>query len=161
MAKKNLRCIACASQLQKYDAQFVDEETFAFLKRLPAGVALGVYCNPCFDAQVKNELDRYTEKMARAKNVNIFYLTQSKESRFVRRIEKPIEVTGCHDREETILRLAFLAIEAGNNALVDVALNAGKITHDGGYKTSRWSGKAIPADIEESALKRRFMSSPN
>src|SRR5687768_3347715 len=123
MPKKNLQCHVCASSLHKSDAQFVDDETFSFLPKLPAGVSLGIYCNTCFDQHVRPALDDYNEKMERAKNVNIFYASQSRESRFVRRIEKPIHVTDCADREEVILRLAFLAVQADKNALVDVELS--------------------------------------
>jgi len=144
--------------MKKGEALFVDDESFALLETPP--VAPGAYCPACYDQQVWPALSEYNEQLERAKNVNMFYLSQSKESRFVRRIEKPISVKDCVDRQDAILRLAFIAVRAGKNALVDVDLSSSKI-RNGGYQTSSWSGRAIPADIEESALQRRFVGAPN
>jgi hypothetical protein len=160
MAKKTLPCHRCETQVSKTDAQFVDAETFAFLSKPPPGVDIGIYCHTCFDSHVQQELDRYNEKVERAKNVNIFYASQSKESRFVRRIERPIAVKDCTDRDEAILRLAFLAIEADKNALVDVALSTTKVRL-GSWQSSLWSGQGIPCNIAEAELQRKFMGTPN
>jgi len=96
-----------------------------------------------------------------AKNVNVFFASQSKESRFVRRIEKPIKVENCQDREEAVMRLAFLAIEANKNSIVDVDLVSMKVHKGGTWQSSLWSGRAIPADIDEAHLKRKYASAPN
>lgn len=142
----SLHCQICEGALAKGEAQFVDEETFAFLPKLPGGVVLGSYCVQCFDARIQPEIDAYEEKVALARDVNVYYVSQSKESRFVRRTEKPIKVENCTDRDEVVMRLAFLAVLAGKNSIVDVDLKAEKI-RNGGYQTSRWSGRGIPADI--------------
>jgi hypothetical protein len=155
-----LKCQICACELKKKEARFVDEESFAFLENPPAGISIGAYCNPCFDEKVQAELDRYNNQVEQAKDVNVFYLSQSRESRFVRRIEKPVQVKDCADRDEVILRLAFLAIQSGNNAIVDVDLSSQKIIN-GRWQTSSWSGRAIPAHIDPAALERRFMGAPN
>ncbi len=158
MPKPTLQCQVCKIALDKTQAQFVDEDTFAFLSHLPPGVSLGSYCFACFDQHVESELSGYNAKMELAKNINIFYLTQSKESRFVRRIEKPVKVENCLDRNELILRLAFRAVEANKNSLVDVDLLSTKI-RNGRWQTSRWSGRGIPASIDEVHLKRRSIYS--
>lgn len=153
-------CQHCALEVQKRDRQFVDEETFAFLDELPPGVAPGIYCPTCFETEVRPALAAYEETLAAAKNVNMFYLTQSKESRFVRRTEAPIQVQDCTDKDEAVLRLAFLAVRMGKNALLDVDLRSHKVL-DGRYQTSIWSGRAIPANIDEAQLQRRFPGTPN
>lgn len=160
MSKQHLQCQTCQCDLAKAEAQFVDEETFGLLSQPPEGVSLGVYCNPCFEAQVRPALDAYLEKVELAKNVNVFLATQSKESRFVRRTEKPIRVEECLDRDEALLRLALMAVELNKNALVDVDFSSRKI-RNGGWQTARWSGRGIPANIEESQLQRRFIGAPN
>jgi hypothetical protein len=156
--KRNLQCLSCQCELHKSEAQFVDEMTFAFYLKLPEGVQEGVYCAQCFDLKISSEIATYNEKLERAKNVNVFFATQSKESRFVRRIEKPVRVENCTDRDETVLRLAFLAVEANKNSIVDVDLKSTKVKN-GRWQTSIWSGQGIPADISESALNRRFLDS--
>lgn len=141
--------------------EFVDDETFAFLDRLPEGVALGAYCLPCFDVRVRPALDDYEDLMSAAENVNMFYLSQSKESRFVRRTERKIQVDNCTDKQEAILRLAFKAVQIGKNALVDVDLKSRKVIAAGGYQSSLWTGVAVPAVIDEAHLNRRFIGTPN
>lgn len=153
-------CQCCQKEIPKKERQFVDDETFAFFDQLPEGVNEGIYCFECFALHVQPALDRYSEILEAAKNVNMFYLTQSKESRFVRRLEAPITVADCTDKDETILRLAFKAVLAGKNALLDVDLKSHKIL-DGRYQTSIWSGRAVPANIDEVQLQRRFPGTPN
>lgn len=160
MEQNLLKCEACAGALSKGDANFVDEETFAFYAKMPEGISAGAYCHSCFEAKVRPALDEYNDLMERARNVNMFYLSQSKESRFVRRTEKPVRVKDCLDRDEAILRLAFLAVQAGKNALVDVDLSTTKVRNFA-YQSSLWHGQAIPANITESALNRRFLGAPN
>src|ERR1700722_15839496 len=111
MPKQPHQCIVCQCQLTKSEAQFIDEDSFSFLAKLPTGVLPGSYFPSCFDGHVKTEIGRYNELMERAKNVNVFFASQGKESRFVRRSERPIQVEGCADRAEAILRLAFRAVE--------------------------------------------------
>jgi len=127
---------------------------------LPQGLSIGSYCAPCFDAQVRPELDHYLAQLEQAKNINVFYVTQSKETRFVRRTEKPIRVENCRDEDEVVMRLAFLAVQANKNTIVDVDLTSVKI-RNGAWQTSSWSGRAIPADVDERSLQRKFPGTPN
>ena len=155
-----LKCQICALALNKREAEFVDEDTFAFLSQLPCGVSEGSYCGSCFADRVKPELDQYNLKLDQARNVNVFYSSQSKESRFVRRSEKPIRVEDCDDQDDVIMRLAFMAVEAKLNSLVDLDLTSVKVKN-GKWQTSRWSGRAVPAQIDEKSLQRYFPSTPN
>src|SRR5437868_435731 len=99
-------CVVCTQEIDKSEIQYVDEETFAFMAKPPREIAVGAYCYPCFSEKVAPTLAIYEERMEQARNVNVFYASQSKESRFVRRSEKPIKVEKCGDRDETVLRLA-------------------------------------------------------
>lgn len=154
-------CQGCQNGIQKREVGFVDDETFAFLEALPEGVTPGAFCPSCFEERVRPALTAYQDLMAAAENVNMFYLSQSKESRFVRRTERRVQVDNCSDKQEAILRLAFKAVQIGKNALVDVDLRSRKVIAAGGYQTSLWAGVAIPADIDEAQLNRRFVGAPN
>jgi hypothetical protein len=158
--KPSLQCQICSTALSRSTTEFVDKETFAFLPALPAGVSAGAYCYTCFEAHVRQELDKYLEDVERAKNVNVFYTTQGKESRFIRRTEKPVQVKDCEDRDEAVLRLAFLAVLVNKNTLVDVELSSSKV-HNGKWKYSLWSGRGVPASVTDAALNRRFVGAPN
>ncbi len=105
----------------------------------------GRYCGPCFEEKVNPEIEKYYETMRRAKQVNVFTKTQTKETRLVKRSEKPIRVE-CWDREEALLRLGFEAARAGFNGLVDVDVIYEKV-RDHAYQTTRWIGVGIPAHL--------------
>jgi hypothetical protein len=154
------KCQFCDLALSKGEAQYVDETTFPFYKSLPEGVNLGTYCYSCYDRIVGPSLDIYNEKMEKAKNVNVFYFSQSKESRFVRRKERHIEVSNCEDKDDAILRLAFIAVEQGQNTLLDVEITTTK-TRNGGWQSSHCGARAIPAIVDEVKLQRRFPTTPN
>lgn len=151
-------CVQCATPIAKDDAQFIAEDTFEFLRQPP--VKVGCYCYQCYDRDVAPQIESYNAKMELAKNVNVFFSTQSKESRFVRRIEKPIRVEDCQDRDEAVMRLAFQAVEAGKNSIVDVSLTSTKV-RNGSWQTSIWSGRAIPAEIDQDQLNRKYAGAPN
>lgn len=84
--------------------------------------------------------------LAKARNVGIYFKDQGKETRLLKRSEKPVRVLDCPDREETLLRLAFLAVKAGFIGLLDVDIVATKV-RDGAYQTSSWSGSGIPSNL--------------
>ena len=156
----DLKCEGCNGSLGKGDAEFVDEDTFKYLRAMPKGLKAGAYCPQCFETSVRGHLDEYNELVERAGNVNVFFVSQSKESRFVRRIEKPVQVKDCEDREEAVMHLAFQAVKLGKNSLVDVDLKSEKL-RNAGYQTSVWSARGIPAQIDEAHLARRFRGVPN
>ena len=112
MAKKNLKCVVCEALLSKDETEIVDENTFTLLEKWPSGIKVGVHCFACFEAHVRADGDAYNEKVEQAKNVNVFYATQSKESRVGVRVGRPIEDKDCADLDEVVLRLAYKALES-------------------------------------------------
>lgn len=155
-AKAPLRCGLCDAALCKSCARFLDQDAFDFLQKKPAELEHSTYCSACFESKVAPELAAYEDTMERAKDVNVFFKAQSKESRFIKRTEKPIHVEECADRDEVVMKLAFRAAEAGFNVLLDVETSAKKI-HNGKWQTSVWSGSAIPASVDPKQLERKFL----
>jgi len=143
-------------------AQFVDEESFSFLKSIPAELGHSVYCGPCFDQQVAPEMAKYQEILDRAKDILVYEKTQGKETRYIKRLADPVLVADCADHDETILRLAFFAAKENYNALVDVDLRSKKVKV-GGYQTTIWSGSGVPAQVDASRLvkDRSIWQNPN
>ncbi len=92
--------------------------------------------------------------MELAKNVNIFLKNQSKESRIYKSDEPPITVEDFPDAEETLLRLAFKAVELKFNGLIAVDIYSKKV-RIGGYQTLSWSGTGIPTYIHNEKSLRK------
>lgn len=143
-SKANLQCAGCHEPVCKSCVQFVDEETFSFLDATPAGLSHGPYCYQCFDAKVQPEIAVYEELIERAKKLPIFTKDQGKETRLYKRAEQTFTVAHCVDREETVLRLAFQAVRAGFEMLIDVDLFSKKVK-DHAFQKAVWFGTGVPA----------------
>ena len=102
-----------------------------------------VYCPACYEGRVAPALHVYDEVMEKARQVAVYFKTQSKETRLMKRKQAPLSVEGCPDREEALMRLAFLAAKGGFGTLIDVDLIGDKV-RQGAYQTSVWRGTGIP-----------------
>jgi hypothetical protein len=145
-AQSSFRCGVCQCELCKKCTKFVQENEFSFMPKISQDLTHSIYCGQCYDQIVAPALEAYAKDMERAKNIFIFSKAQSKETRLMKRSTPPYQVKDCPDREETILRLAFLAAKDNFNAIIDVDVVADKICK-GKYQTSNWRGTAIPAQV--------------
>lgn len=120
------------------------------------------YCPECFNSQVQPEIEKYNELIEKARDINVFEKTQGKETRLIKRIEKPVKITDCPDRDEALLRLAFFAAEKNYNSIIDVDLIPKKV-QDGRYQKTIWSGSGVPANVSAHLLvkDRSIWSNPN
>ena len=146
-------CGVCEEPFCKKCSEIVSEEAFGFLSEVPEILTRKIYCRHCHDREVLPEKEKYDEILARAKEVFVFFKTQRKEIPLIRKSKVPVVVETCIDRDETILRLGFLAAEQNYNAIIEVDVNAKKIRNEA-YQTSVWSGSAIPADVDGSKVER-------
>ena len=145
--KAHFICGICKTKLCKSCVQLLTGNSFSFLQPCPEQLTHGAYCGSCFNEKVAPELESYQEVMVRAENIIVFFKTQGKETRLIKRAEKSLTVTDCEDRDETLLRLAFLAAKANFNGLIDVEITAEKV-FDHAYQTKKWSGKGVPAHLD-------------
>lgn len=148
-----MQCGICNCSVCKNCAVFLDEGHFNFLPKVPVELSHTTYCPTCFEAQVRPALEKYEEDMEKAKNILVFFSKQGKETRLISRKEKPFKVTDIWDRDEALLRLAFLAVQAGFNALIDVDLISEKVRINN-RQSLKWQGTGIPANVDERKLPR-------
>ena len=161
-AKVSHHCGLCNTPLCKTCAQFLQEEILHLLQTIPEKLSHPAYCWNCFLDQIAPDLDAYRELYERAKDVEIFKKSQSKESQRIKRENHPVTVKDCEDHDESIIRLAILAVQAGCNGLVDVQITSKKIKN-GGYTKTTWSASGIPARIENRHIIHNlsFTENPN
>lgn len=164
--KARLHCGVCQAAICKSCAVSTDEtgdySNFALMANVPQELVQPAYCPACFVEKVSPAYQRYLEILERAQNVIVYEKTQKKETRLMKRTQKPLRVESCPDRQETLMRLAFMAADAGFNGLIDVDLAYKKI-RGGSYQTTEWSGSGIPALIDEGRVPRdrSIWSNPN
>lgn len=113
---------------------------------LPEDLKNKTFCFNCYNQGISDRLIHYAEIVEKAKKVDVFSKIQSRETRRIKRSEPPVTVIDCEDREETLLRLAFLAADKGYSTIVDVDLKSKKIGEGKTYKRVVWSGSGIPVD---------------
>ncbi len=141
--KASAQCGLCGGPVCKKCLEKLPENHFSYLESVPPELSHTVYCGRCFDASVAQPLQNYDQLMEKAKAVFVFYRGQGEETRLMRRTEAPISIDGIADRAETLMRLAFRAVEAGFNTLVDVDILATKVRNEG-YQTTKWKGIGTP-----------------
>lgn len=151
--KAQLTCGLCESSVCKACAHILDENHFSFLQEIPAELKHEVYCHSCFVQTVQEPLTSYDQTMELAKNIDVFYKEQSKETRLLKRREGALKVQACADENETLLRLAFQAVKLGFNGLIDVEVKGQKV-RNGTYQTTTWNGTAIPSNVRKEKLLR-------
>lgn len=159
--KTPYQCGICSDSLCKSCVQFLPETAFQFMQSRPQELNHSTYCSVCFDQHVATALTNYEATLAQAQEILVFDKSQGKETRFVKRLEKPISVEGV-DEQDVTMKLAFIAVEKKYNALVDVDVKAVKV-RDGSYQTMAYSAKAIPANVSDRKLMkdRSLWSDPN
>ena len=117
------------------------------MAEIPADLKHTYYCGHCYDSIVEPALEEYQEVMERAKNAFVFFKTQRKEVPLIKKERITRYVDQNHDRDETILRLAFFAAELGHNAVIDCEVTSQKIRQND-YQTSVWQGEGVPATVD-------------
>ena len=151
--KGHFQCGACRCTLCKKCAQVLEKNSFPLLDPLPEVLKHKHYCVPCYNQTVGPALDDYQLKMRQAKQVFIFNAKKGEETRHYSRTEKKIQVEGCLDEREALIRLAFKTVSAGFNAAVDVTVAPKKIRNEG-YQTMRWHAVGIPTLVDAAKLNR-------
>lgn len=144
--KALIECECCHVDVCKYCAHILPEESFSFFAQKPAELSHRIYCHTCYLNHVEDSLEKYNLLMDQARNVQVYLSNQGKETRLVKRLEKPFKIENCADHNETMLRLAFFAAEKGFNTLVDVNITSKKI-REGAYQKLIWSGTAVPVQM--------------
>lgn len=149
--KANFQCGICQEHVCKSCAQFLND-SFSFLKKIPADLGHSTYCTNCFDEKVAGPLEAYNTTMEAAKEVMVFTKDQIKSTAHLKRREEPVTVEHCEDEQETMVRLAFFAAEKHFNCLLDVDISHRKIIV-GSHKKTVFSGTAIPTTIDPKAVR--------
>jgi len=147
-------CSLCFEHVCKKCVQKLSGETFAYLPVIPEDLSHIYYCGACFDQEVQPILTQYEEVLERAKSAFIFFKTQRKEIPLIKKSKELLSVQGRPDRDETILRLAYMAAELGFNAVVDVDAVSKKLRNHA-YQKHEWCGTGYPAQVDEIKLDRQ------
>jgi len=160
--KPSLECGLCKTAICKSCANFIESDQFSFLPQVPAELSHSTYCGACFSEKVAPELESYSLLMEKAREITVFEKSQGKETRLLKRTEKPLRVEGCADHDETVLRLAFFAAQKNFNAIIDVNVKAEKVRNQS-YQTTVFSGTAVPTDLQTHRLvkDRSIRHNPN
>ncbi len=106
-------CGVCSELVCKSCVQVLSDQAFALQPRLPEELSHIYYCFPCFEQHVVPAQEKYEGILGQAKEVLFFFQTQRKPIPLISKGNVQLQVAACVDRDETILRLGFMAAEQG------------------------------------------------
>jgi hypothetical protein len=146
-------CGLCGEPVCRSCESFVAEDAFSFLPTVAPELQLTHYCSFCHGEKIEPKLEEYREVLERARQVYFFFDTRKKPVPVLKRSRDAIEVARCADRDETILRLGFLAAFQGFNAVVDAEVVGDKVRNRA-YQTTAWRGRGWPAQVDAEKFER-------
>lgn len=160
--KAHLNCTFCNDKLCKSCAFIIDEDSFEFISEVPSGILHSISCNVCYFENVEPLIENHKNILERAKGVYVYGKEQGKETRLFKRKKGSIQVVDEPDHNRAILHLAFLTIQSGCNAMVDVEMKSKKVK-SGSYQTTLWSGVAKPVLVDPQKIERYIptLDNPN
>jgi hypothetical protein len=153
--KDDLSCELCHADLCKKCVQFLDAATFSFYTKIPNELSHTHYCQNCYAQTVESALEAYEEIIERARGSYVFFTSHRKQIPLLKKSKDSVRVENCEDRDETILRLAFLAAEQGYNSVMEVEVVCEKVRNEG-YQKSAWRAVGIPATVDAEKMERNF-----
>jgi hypothetical protein len=148
-------CGLCAGAVCRKCREKVAAGHFVYWGKLPVELSHTLYCGRCFDSVVAPKMQEYDTQVVLAKDVFVFHRGQGEETRHMKRTEVPLRVSGLTDRTDALMRLAFAAVQAGFNTLVDVDIKPEKVRSASGYQTTHWNGSGIPTNADGAAIHKR------
>ena len=161
--KNTMDCSHCQDVCCKACLTFVEtDQDFQFDSELSNKHKNQSYCPTCSAQVLATDLNLYEDTLQRAKEILVFDISQSKETRLLSRKEKPIKIFNEQDRQVITLKMAYKAAQLGFNAIIDCDIKAKKI-RDGSYQTTAYDGSCIPTQVSDNKLikDRSIWSNPN
>ncbi len=144
-------CGVCDEGVCRKCVQTTSDETFQFETEVAEILKKPRYCTRCWDEHVAEALNRYEEIVTRARQVAWLPKGYRVPVPVLRKANREARVEGCADRDEVIMKLAFIAARDDYNALVKGETQSKKVRNEG-WQTSSWSGWATPAYVDPRRL---------
>ena len=132
-------CIVC-----KKCSYFTDEMSFEYLSFLPEELQNKIFCPDCYNNGIDEKMELAQEHLEKARNVDVYLMNQTKETRLMDKRADPLFVTDCDSLEDALMHLAFLAAQLDYNTLINVDLKSRKEKISGNHKRLIWNGTGIP-----------------
>jgi hypothetical protein len=151
----SLNCGLCKGLVCKSCVEFIQADAFSFMTKLPEELTHSNYCLFCYSTHIQPAIRTYNQTMKRAKDIIIIDKPSRKPLPILDRSVEPLLVDGCPDREETVLRLGFMAAERGYNAVIKANI-AYKKVRNAGYQKMIWQGTGFPANLDAPKLEKQL-----
>jgi hypothetical protein len=145
--KTTLKCGICQDPLCRACIECLDDDAVSLMSVIPPELTHRSYCPNCYAQKVEPQIRAYEEIVEKAEDINLFYIKEGKATRLMKRMEKPFQVNNCRDKNQAIMRLAYLAAKSNFNTLIDIDISVVR-TRINSYKTSIWQGSAVPTNLK-------------
>ncbi len=145
-SKVTAECGECHVPLCRKCARFLEEGSFSFFSKEGPELKHTWYCVDCDETILEPARATLAETREKAEDVLVFFTTQKRNPPLLGKAKSAVKVDACPDRDETILRLAYMAAEQGFNAIIEVEVESAKVRNEG-WQTSVWKGTGVPAQV--------------
>lgn len=140
-------CGLCERHVCKNCVQFLEADKFRFLPEPPSFAGHGIFCVDCFEEQVRPEVEKYDEVLARSEQVKLVRASFHGYIPVFRKADRPTEVKDDAGRGIATWRLKFLCALAGYDTVIEFEAEHSK-TRNHGWESKVWraSGRFVDLD---------------
>jgi hypothetical protein len=153
--KANLTCGLCKKVVCKNCEEFLEPDYFSFWEKPDQNLLLAHFCAECFCETIGPIKEKYDSILNLAKEINIFFAADPHPPHPIRKHHKLVSIKDCVDRDESILRLAFRAVELGYNSLMQVTTTAKQVRNHA-HQKNVWDATGLPAEIDLEKYFKRY-----
>ena len=145
-------CGLCSEHTCKACTQFMGEDYFSYMAKIPDDLKHTNYCPSCFNAKVSDAKDEYDDTMTKAEDIIIYSKDQAKLTRLLDPKSPPYHVQNCEDEKEALMRMSFFAVQAGFNCLMRVEFKTSKVIK-GSHKKTMHEAWGTPITIDPTKIR--------
>ncbi len=131
-------CGLCERAVCKNCVAFLEADKLRFHPNPPAFARHGIFCADCFESEVRAEVEKYEEVLARSEQVKIVRASFHGYIPCLRKADRTTEVNDDAGRGIAIWRLKFLCAWEGFDTVIELDTKHKKVRNEG-WENKVWS----------------------
>jgi hypothetical protein len=135
-----MQCTNCQRSICKKCREILEPEAYLFHPKPPKSFRGKIFCYPCFDAEIRPELEQYETLVERALDLPKHKKGQKNLLKIRKREQIAETVKEFREEGQAILQLQVLAVYRNFDAVCDLETSFKKVRKHG-YEHKEWSAK--------------------
>ncbi len=135
-----VQCENCRRSICKSCREILEPEAYAYHPKPPKIFRGKIFCYPCFDAEIRPELEKYEQLVERAHELPKHKKGQKNLMKIRKREQIAETVKDFREEGQAIFQLQVLAVYQNFDAVCDLETSFKKVRKHG-YEHKEWSAK--------------------